>query len=198
VLEVAIVETRKHVGVKVIQSLDVGITITRVEIVDAPNIYVIIKRILIGSATKLGSGSGGVSVVRNLNRSLTLLTTTIRVVNTPQMVFVNLITITHVNRTINQPLMSSMVVGRYKSADAASPKKGYRKPFVVTTPILDHIDGHYVKPNNVALKYPNFKKDVNQDAHVKMFNSAIKTNVETSEEYFINAFSNMLKDTASD
>jgi hypothetical protein len=181
VLEVAIVETRKHVGVKVIQSLDAGTTITRVEIVDAPNIDVIKKGILIGSATKLGSESGGVSVVRNLNRSLALPTTTIRVVSTPQMVFVNLITITHVNRTTDQPLMSSMAIGRYRSADVASSKRGYQKPFIVTASILDHIDGHYVKPNNVALKYPNFKKDVNPDAHVKMFNFAIKANVETSE-----------------
>jgi hypothetical protein len=42
------------------------------------------------------------------------------------------------------------------------------------TPILDHEDGHYVRPNKVAFKYPNFKKDVDLNAHVRMFNSTIK------------------------
>jgi hypothetical protein len=40
-----------------------------------------------------------------------------------------------------------------------------RKPFVVIALILDHKDGHYVRPNKVALKYPNFKKDVDPNAH---------------------------------
>jgi hypothetical protein len=39
-------------------------------------------------------------------------------------------------------------------------KGGYKQPFVITVPILDHRDGHYVRPNKVALNYPNFKKDV--------------------------------------
>jgi len=51
-----------------------------------------------------------------------------------------------------------MDVGRYRSADVVSPRRGYRKSFVVNTPILDHKDGHYVRPNMVAFKYPNFKK----------------------------------------
>jgi hypothetical protein len=68
VSEVAIVETRKqHAGVRVIQSLDVGITTTRVETIIAPNIYVVRRGVLIGSETKLGSGLGGVSTKRNLN-----------------------------------------------------------------------------------------------------------------------------------
>jgi hypothetical protein len=57
----------QHVGVKVIQSLDVGITTTRVETIIAPNIYVVRRGILIGSAAKLGSGLGGVSTKKNLN-----------------------------------------------------------------------------------------------------------------------------------
>jgi hypothetical protein len=43
--------------------------------------------------------------------------------------------------------MSSMVIGRYRSANVAHPKKGYRKPIIITIPILDHKDGHYVRPN---------------------------------------------------
>jgi hypothetical protein len=43
-----------------------------------------------------------------------------------------------------------MVVGRYKSADVMHPKGGYRKSIVVTSPNLDHIDGHYVRPNRVV------------------------------------------------
>jgi hypothetical protein len=54
----------------------------------------------------------------------------------PQMVFTNLITTTHVNRTIDRPLMSSMVVGRYKNVDVVHPRGGYQKPIVVTTLIF--------------------------------------------------------------
>jgi hypothetical protein len=45
----------------------VGVTTTRVETIIAPNIYVVRRGILIGSATKLGSGLGGISTKRNLN-----------------------------------------------------------------------------------------------------------------------------------
>jgi hypothetical protein len=48
-----------------------------------------------------------------------------------------------------------------------------------------------------ALKYPNFKKYVNSYFHVRMFNYVVKVNVETFEEYIINAFSYMLKYMAS-
>jgi hypothetical protein len=37
-----------------------------------------------------------------------------------------------------------------------------------------------VRPNMVALKYPNFKKDVDLDAHVKVFNYIVKANAKTS------------------
>ncbi len=134
----------------------------------------VVKRgVLIGSTTKLGSGLGGVSVGWKLNGS-SALPTTIRVVGTPQMVFTNLIMITHVNRTANWPPMSSMAIGGYKSVDVTNPRVGYQEPSIVTVPILDHWDGHYVKPNRVALKYPNFKKDANPDVHVRVFNFVVK------------------------
>jgi hypothetical protein len=63
--------------------------------------------------------------------------------------------------------------------------------------ILDHKDGHYVRPNMVAFKYPDFKKDVDPNALVKVFNSLVKVNVETFEEYIINAFNYTVKDTTS-
>jgi hypothetical protein len=69
-----------------------------------------------------------------------------------------------------------MVARRYKSANAADLRGGYQKPFVVTAQICDHRDGHYVRPNKVAFKYPNFKKDVDLDVHVRMFNSIVKVN----------------------
>jgi hypothetical protein len=50
----------------------------------------------------------------------------------------------------------------------------------------------------VALKYPSFKKDVDPNAHVRVFNFVVKKNVETFEEYINNAFSFTLKDMASD
>jgi hypothetical protein len=55
-------------------------------------------------------------------------------------------------------MMSSMAIRWYKSADIAHPRGGYQKPFVVTTTIIDHKDGHYVRPNRVVLKYPYFQK----------------------------------------
>jgi len=57
--------------------------------------------ILLGFATKLGSGFGGVSIGRNLNRSSTLPIITIGVVGTLQMVFTNSIMTTHMNMTTN-------------------------------------------------------------------------------------------------
>jgi hypothetical protein len=47
----------------------------------------------------------------------------------------------------------------------------------------------------VALKYPDLKKDVDPDAHVRVFNFAIKANAKTSEKYIINVFNYMLRDT---
>jgi hypothetical protein len=44
----------------------------------------------------------------------TLPTTIIGVIGMPQMVFTNLIMTIHVNKTTNQPLISSMVVKRYR------------------------------------------------------------------------------------
>ncbi len=74
-----------------------------------------------------------------------------------------------------------MDVGGYSSVDVVSLRGGHRKSFVVNTPILDHKDGHYVKPNRVAFKYFNFKKDADPDAHVRVFNYIITTNEKTFE-----------------
>ncbi len=156
-LEATVVQTQKqHVGVKVIQSLDASITTTGVETVVASNIDIVKRGILIGYVAKLGSESSGVSATRTLSQSLALPTTTTIVVGTPQVVFTNIITTTHVNMTIDWPLMNSMVVGGYKSADVVNPRGRYRKPFAITTPILEHIYGHYVRPNMVTFKYLNF------------------------------------------
>jgi hypothetical protein len=111
------------------------------------------------------------------------------------MVFTNSIMTTQVNRIINWPPMSSMAIGGYKSVAITYLWRGYQEPSVVTIPIPDHIDGHYVRPNKVALKYPDFKKDVDPDAHVRMFNSKVKANTKTSKEYIINAFNYMLRNT---
>ncbi len=74
---------------------------------------------------------------------------------------------------------------KYKSANATNPRGGYQKP---STQIPDHREGHYVKPNKVDFKYPNFKKNVNPNAYVKVFNFVVKANAKTFEEYIINAF----------
>jgi hypothetical protein len=39
-----------------------------------------------------------------------------------------------------------------------------------------------------TLKYPNYKKDVDPDAHVKVFQAVIRANGENSKEYILNAF----------
>jgi hypothetical protein len=51
---------------------------------------------------------------------------TTRIIGTPQMVFTNSITTTHVNRIANRPLMNSMVAGGHRSANAANLKGGYQ------------------------------------------------------------------------
>ncbi len=123
-----------------------------------PNIDVVRRGILIGFETKLGSGSNGVSVRRNLSRSLVLPTTTTGVVGIPQMVFTNPITTTHGNMILDRPLMSSMTVGGCKSVDVVHSRGGYLELITLIAPILDHRDGHYVRPNMVAFKYLDFKK----------------------------------------
>jgi hypothetical protein len=49
----------------------------------------------------------------------------------------------------------------------------------------------------VSLKYLDLKKDVDANAHGRVFNFAMKANVETFEKYIINAFSYTLRDTTS-
>ncbi len=122
----------------------------------APTMDVVRRGTLIGFVAKLGNGSSGVLAGRKLNGNLALPIVIIRVVGTFQMVFTNLIMTTHVNRTTDRPLTNSMFVGRYKSVDAMNLRGGYQEPFVLTTPILDHRDGRYVRANMVALKYPDF------------------------------------------
>ncbi len=55
-----------------------------------------------------------------------------------------------------------------------------------------------MRPNRVFIKYLDFKKNVNPNAHVIVFNSIVKVNVKTYEEYIINVFDYMLKDTTID
>ncbi len=69
--------------------------------------------------------------------------------------------------------MNSMVVGGYKSVDVTNLRGGYWKPSVMTAQIPNHKNGDSVKPNKVAFKYPDFKKNIDPNAHVKMFNFII-------------------------
>jgi len=94
--------------------------------------------------------------------------------------------------------MSLMVDGGCRNVDSTHPRGGYQEPFVVIAPIFNHKNGHYVRPNRVGFKYPNFKKDVDPYAHVKVFNFAVKSNEKTFEEYIINVFSSMLRNTTLD
>ncbi len=90
------------------------------------------------------------------------------------MVFTSLIMTTYVKKTTDRPPMNSMVTKRYKSVDATNPREGYQEQSIITAQILDHKDSHFVRPNKVALKYLDFKKDVDPNAHVIIFNYVIK------------------------
>jgi hypothetical protein len=68
----------------------------------------------------------------------------------------------------------------------------------VTALIFAHKNGYYVRPNRVVFKYFDFKKNVDPNAHVKMFDFVIKANAKTSKEYIITMFSYTLKDTTLD
>jgi hypothetical protein len=61
--------------------------------------------------------------------------------------------------------MNSITIKGYISIDVENPKGGYYKPYVVITKILDHRNGHTVRPNRVALKYLDLKKNVDPNAH---------------------------------
>jgi len=50
----------------------------------------------------------------------------------------------------------------------------------------------------VALKYPNFFLNVDPNAHVRVFNSAIKKNAKTFEKYIINVTNYTLRDITLD
>jgi hypothetical protein len=55
-----------------------------------------------------------------------------------------------------------------------------------------------MRPNMVALKYLDFKKNVDPYAHVRVFNYVVKANAKTFKEYVINAFKYMIRDTTLD
>jgi hypothetical protein len=52
--------------------------------------------------------------------------------------------------------MSSIATGGYKSIDVENPKGKHVKASIIVQRIPNHINGHSVRPNRVALKYPNF------------------------------------------
>jgi glyoxylate utilization-related uncharacterized protein len=64
--------------------------------------------------------------------------------------------------------MSSIVVEGYKNIDVENPKGGYKEPSISTRRILDHRNGHIVRPNSVVLKYLDFFKNVDLNAHVRV------------------------------
>ncbi len=55
-----------------------------------------------------------------------------------------------------------------------------------------------MRPNIITFKYPDLKKNVDPNVHVKMFNYVVKVNAKTSEKYIINAFRYTLWDTTSE
>jgi len=58
--------------------------------------------------------------------------------------------------------------------------------------------GLVAKPYRLAMKYLDYKEDVDLNAHVKVFQAVIRANGKTFEEYIINAFSYTLRETTSD
>jgi hypothetical protein len=92
--------------------------------------------------------------------------------------------------TANRPLMSSIVVKRYKSIDARNLGRRFLEPSIVIARIFDNKNGHYVRPNRVALKYPDFRKYVDPYVHVRVFNFVVKAN---AKKYIINSLNYMLR-----
>jgi len=131
-------------------------------------------------------------------KSLGLPTANTRIIGTPQMTFINQIMITHVHKIKDKPLMNSIAVKGYKNIGAKNSKGGHYEPSFITHGIPNHRNGHFVRPNKVALKYHDFKENVDLYAHVKGFNFVVKVKVETFEEYIISVFNYTLKDMASD
>jgi hypothetical protein len=76
--------------------------------------------------------------------------------------------------------MSSITIGGYRNTNVENPRGGYWERFVVIIEFLDQRNGHFIRPNRVVFKYPNFKKDVNPNVHVKVFNFVVKVNAKTS------------------
>ncbi len=151
------------------------------------------REIVIGSVVSLDHGLSRFFTGKNLNRSLGLSTTNIRVARTPHMVFTNIIMTTHVHKTINKPPMNLIAIKRFRNTNVEDLKGGYQRPFVITQGIPNYRNGHFVKSNKVAFKYLDFKKNVDPNVHVRMFNYTIKANAETSKEYIINVFNYMLE-----
>ncbi len=187
---------RQPIKIEVTQPLNVVIPTTGMETVVAPDTNFVSGRVLIGFVANLGHGLGKVSVGRNLSRSLGILTTTIKVVGTPQMVFTNPIMTTHV--TTDEPSRSSIVTRGYISTYVENLRRGYRKSSIIIAIISNHINGHFVRPNRVVVKHLDFKKDVDFDVHVKVLTFAMKANAETSEKCIINVFSYTLKNATLD
>jgi len=73
--------------------------------------------------------------------------------------------------------MNLIVARRYINTYAKNLIRGYQEPSIVIAKIPYHRNGHFVKANKVALKYPDFKKNVDLNVHVKIFNYAMKFNV---------------------
>jgi len=47
--------------------------------------------------------------------------------------------------------MNSIVARGYRSIDVKYPRRRYREPFVIIAGIIDHINGHFVRVNRIAL-----------------------------------------------
>jgi hypothetical protein len=86
-LWVSIVCIYPHVGIEVTQSLNAVTTTIGVEMNVVPNTNVVRKGVIIGSIINLGRGLGGLSMKRNLSRSLKLLATNTKFVGTPHIMF---------------------------------------------------------------------------------------------------------------
>ncbi len=96
------------------------------------------------------------------------------------MVFTNMMMTIHVNKNADQPLMSlNIIARRYRNTYAKNPRGGYQKRSVINVRIFHHRNGHLLRPNKVAFKYPDFKEDANLNVHVRVFNFIVKANAKT-------------------
>jgi hypothetical protein len=66
--------------------------------------------------------------------------------------------------------------------------------YIIGLVVNIRVGGLVTRPYWSTLKYPHYKKDVDPNVHVRVFQTVVKANGKTFEEYIINAFNYIERD----